>query len=40
MDHTAGTYIFDTQGRIRIYGRYGSGAPALAADIRLLLKEA
>ncbi|MBK8072141.1 MAG: SCO family protein [Ramlibacter sp.] len=40
MDHTAGTYIFDAQGRIRIYGRYGSGAPALAADIRLLLKEA
>ncbi len=40
MDHTAGTYIFDKQGRVRLYGRYGSGAPTLAADILLLLKEA
>jgi protein SCO1/2 len=38
MDHSAGSYIFDGQGRIRLYNRYGSGAEALASDIRLLLK--
>lgn len=39
MDHSAGSYIFDTQGRLRLYAHYGSGADALVADIRLLLKE-
>lgn len=38
MDHSAGSYIFDGKGRIRLYTRYGSGAEALASDIRLLLK--
>ena len=38
MDHSAGSYVYDTQGRIRLYSRYGSGAEALASDIRLLLK--
>ena len=38
MDHSAGCYVFDTQGNVRLYTRYGSGAPALAADIALLLK--
>lgn len=38
MDHSAGSYIFDGKGRIRLYNRYGSGAEALASDIRLLLK--
>jgi protein SCO1/2 len=38
MDHSAGSYIFDGQGRIRLYNRYGSGTEALASDIRLLLK--
>jgi protein SCO1 len=37
MDHSAGSYIYDTQGRLRLYTRYGSGAPAMAADIKLLL---
>ncbi|HCE27899.1 MAG TPA: SCO family protein [Comamonadaceae bacterium] len=40
MDHSAGSYIYDTQGRLRVYYRYGSGAEALAADVRTLLKEA
>lgn len=39
MDHSAGNYIYDTQGRLRLYTRYGSGAPAMAADIKLLLAE-
>lgn len=38
MDHSAGMYVYDTQGRLRLYSRYGSGAGALADDIRLLLK--
>jgi protein SCO1 len=39
MDHSAGSYVFDPQGRIRIYHRYGSGAPALASDVKALLAE-
>lgn len=38
MDHSAGSYIFDAKGRIRLYTRYGSGAENLASDIRLLLQ--
>ena len=38
MDHSAGSFVYDTQGKVRLYTRYGSGAPALAADIALLLK--
>ncbi len=40
MDHSAGSYIYDTQGRLRVYYRYGSGVEALAADVRTLLDEA
>ena len=38
LDHSAGSYVFDEKGRIRLYNRYGSGADALASDIRLLIK--
>ncbi len=38
MDHSAGSYIFDTQGQLRLFTRYGSGAPVLAADIALLMR--
>ena len=38
MDHSAGSYVFDTQGQLRLFTRYGSGAPALAADIAQLLR--
>ena len=38
MDHSAGSFVYDTQGHVRLYTRYGSGAPALASDIALLLK--
>jgi len=40
MDHSAGSYIYDPQGRIRLYSRYGAGAETLASDIRLLLEAA
>jgi protein SCO1/2 len=39
MDHTAGSYIFDAQGRIRLFTRYGSGADALQHDLKLLLAQ-
>ena len=39
MDHTAGTYVFDAQGRVRLFVRYGSGAEALRHDLKLLLAE-
>ena len=38
MDHTAASYVYDPQGRLRLYARYGMGAQAMADDIRLLLK--
>ena len=38
MDHSAGSFVYDTQGNVRLYTRYGSGAAALASDIALLLK--
>lgn len=38
MDHSAGSYIFDAKGRIRLYNRYGAGPDVLASDIKLLLK--
>ena len=39
MDHTAASFIFDTQGRVRVFTRYGSGAQAMADDIKVLLAE-
>ncbi|GAB1387391.1 SCO family protein [Melaminivora sp.] len=40
MDHSAGSYVYDTAGRLRLYHRYGSGVQALAADVRTLLAQA
>lgn len=38
LDHTAASYVYDPQGRLRLYVRYGSGAQTLASDLRQLLK--
>ena len=38
MDHSAGSYVYDTQGRLRLFTRYGSGPKPLTEDIRVLLK--
>ncbi|WOB11072.1 SCO family protein [Piscinibacter gummiphilus] len=42
MDHTAGSYIFDTTGRLRLFTRYGEkdGTANLTADIKALLANA
>jgi protein SCO1/2 len=37
VDHSAGTYILDREGRLRLYARYGAGAALLLHDIRILL---
>jgi protein SCO1 len=37
VDHTAGTYLFDTSGRVRLFERYGSGQQALTSDVKALL---
>jgi protein SCO1/2 len=39
MDHSAGTYVFDGQGRIRLYIGYGQGSEVFAEDISRLLKQ-
>lgn len=38
LDHTAASYVYDTEGRLRLFVRYGAGAQSLAADVRQLLK--
>jgi protein SCO1/2 len=37
MDHTAATFIYDPQGRLRLFAKHGMGADALAQDIKQLL---
>ena len=39
VDHSAGSYIYDPAGRLRVYSRYGAGTEAVAADVRTLLNE-
>ena len=40
LDHSAGLYMYDPQGRLRVYQRYGQGIEALAKDAKALLDEA
>lgn len=37
LDHTAGTLVFDAQGRLRLFVNYGLEADKIAADIKRLL---
>lgn len=36
VDHTAGTYVFDQSGKLRLFMSYGQGAEKIAQDIRAL----
>jgi protein SCO1/2 len=38
MDHTAGSFVFDPAGRIRLFVRNGQGVAPLVHDIKLLLQ--
>jgi protein SCO1 len=37
MDHTAGSYVIDPKGKVRLFVRYGLPAEALTADLKALL---
>jgi protein SCO1/2 len=37
IDHTAGSYVFDREGRLRLFIRHGGGADPIVHDIRQLL---
>jgi protein SCO1/2 len=37
VEHTAGTLVFDPQGRLRLFINYGLEAEKIAADIKRLL---
>ena len=37
IDHSAGTYVFDLQGRLRLYVKHAEDPALIAADIKALL---
>lgn len=37
VDHTAGSYVFDPQGRIRLFVRHGQGTEPIVHDLKILL---
>jgi protein SCO1/2 len=39
MDHSAGSYVYDTHGRLRLFSRYGTSPQSLTKDIQLLLQD-
>ena len=38
MEHSAGTFIFDPQGRLRLFASHGQGPDVFAHDIRELMR--
>ncbi len=38
IDHSAASFVYDPQGKLRLYTRYGMGAQALADDLKILLR--
>jgi len=38
VDHSSGTYVYDTGGRLRLYVTYGQSAELVAQDMAQLLK--
>ena len=38
MDHSAGLYLFDPQGRLRVFESHGQGAEAITHDLSEILK--
>ncbi|MBA4740440.1 MAG: SCO family protein [Burkholderiales bacterium] len=37
VDHSAGTYVFDKSGKVRLFVPYGADTESLANDVRLLI---
>ena len=40
VDHSAGVFLFDPQGRLRVYASHGQGPEVFAHDLRELLRTA
>jgi protein SCO1/2 len=38
MDHTAGSYVFDKEGKVRLFVRHGQGTGPLVQDLKQLLQ--
>jgi protein SCO1/2 len=39
IDHTAGSYVYDPNGKIRLFVRHGQGIAPIVHDIKLLLNQ-
>jgi len=39
LEHTAGSYVFDPQGRVRLFVHYGDPGANLVSDLRTLLRQ-
>lgn len=39
MDHSAGSYVYDKEGKLRLYVRYGSTVDSVVADVKALFKQ-
>jgi protein SCO1/2 len=39
MDHSAGAFILDTKGNVRLFERYGAGAEGLTSDVKALIAQ-
>jgi protein SCO1 len=39
VDHSAGSYVFDKRGKVRLFIRHGQGPETLAADLKTLLDQ-
>jgi protein SCO1/2 len=38
IDHTAGSYVFDTDGQLRLFLKHQQGPTLIAEDLKKLLK--
>jgi protein SCO1/2 len=38
MDHSAGSYVFDPNGQLRLFIRHGQGPEPIAHDLKALLE--
>lgn len=38
LDHTAGSYVFDREGRVRLFLRHAGGVEPIVADLKTLLR--
>lgn len=38
IDHTAGSYVFDKTGKVRLYVKHAQGVDALAEDLKTLIE--